>query len=168
SAPAVMPKFDADVVKMVGPVAPPVELRIVSVAPILSALAAIVYEMLGVTLASSVRLLNSFVPPARAANVSVPLAASRIVTVLVPATHEAEVERFVQAPLIVHADAPRLTIVPAVSTPTSPVTLTVEFRARRVPWMASGPFTVRAQLDAVVTSGPVYTVMVVTGTLVAT
>src|SRR2546426_11803869 len=75
SAPAVMPKFDADVVKMVGPVAPPVELRIVSVAPILSALAAIVYEMLGVTLASSVRLLNSFVPPANAADVSVPLAA---------------------------------------------------------------------------------------------
>jgi len=42
SAPAVMPRFDADVVKIVGPVAPPVELRIVSVAPILSALTAIV------------------------------------------------------------------------------------------------------------------------------
>src|SRR3989442_1378557 len=83
-----MPRFD--VVRMVGPVAPPVELRIVSVAPILSALTAIVYAILGVTLASSVRLLNSFVPPASAANVSVPLAASRIVTVLVPAAHEAE------------------------------------------------------------------------------
>src|SRR2546425_11614801 len=133
SAPAVMPKFDADVVKMVGPVAPPVELRIVSVAPILSALAAIVYEMLGVTLASSVRLLNSFVPPASAANVSVPLAASRIVTVLVPAAHEAEVERLVHRPLTVQPDAPRLTIVPAVSTSTSPVTAIVELRAWNVP-----------------------------------
>src|SRR5206468_3595450 len=55
SDPAVIPRFD--VVRMVGPVAPPVELRIVSVAPILSALTAIVYVMLGVTLASSVRLL---------------------------------------------------------------------------------------------------------------
>src|SRR2546425_6978771 len=128
SAPAVMPRFDADVVKVVDPVAPPVELRIVSVAPIRSELTAIAYVMPVVTLASSVRLLNSFVPPARTANVSVPLAASRIVTVLVPATHEAEVERFVQAPLIVHADAPRLTIVPAVSTSTLPVTLSVEFR----------------------------------------
>ena len=42
SAPVVMPRFDADVVKMVGPVAPPVELRIVRVAPIRSGFAAIV------------------------------------------------------------------------------------------------------------------------------
>src|SRR2546426_69913 len=48
-----MPRFD--VVRMVGPVAPPAELRIVSVAPILSALTAIVYVILGVTLASRVR-----------------------------------------------------------------------------------------------------------------
>src|SRR5438034_10104918 len=115
--------------------------------------------MLVVTVASSVRLLNSLGPPASAANVSVPLAASRIVTVLVPATHEAEVERFVHNPLIVHADAPRLTIVPAVSMTTSPVTTMVEFRARRVPWMANGPFTVRPQLDAVVSSVPVKFVM---------
>ena len=167
SAPAVMPRFDADVVKIVGPVAPPVELRIVSVAPILRALTAIVYVMLGVTLASSVRLLNSFVPPARAANLSVPLAASRIVTVLVPATHDADVDRFVHVPLTVHVDAPRLTIVPAVSTSTSPVTMIVEFRARRVPWIANGPFTVRAQLDAVVSSVPVKLVMSMLAIVVA-
>ncbi len=131
SDPAVMPRFD--VVSMVGPVAPPVELRIVSVAPIRSALTAIVYVILGVTLASSVRLLNSFVPPASAANVSVPLEAPRIVTVLVPATHEAEVERLVHSPLTVQLDAPRLTIVPAVSASTSPVTVMVEFRAWNVP-----------------------------------
>src|SRR5438034_599797 len=123
--------------------------------------------MLVVTVASSVRLLNSFVPPASAANVSVPLAASRIVTVLVPATHEAEVERFVHNPLIVHADAPRLTIVPAVSMTTSPVTTMVEFRARRVPWMANGPFTVRPQLDAVVSSVPVKFVMSMLAIVVA-
>src|SRR5206468_13016032 len=110
--------------------------------------------MLVVTVASSVRLLNSFVPPASAANVSVPFAASRIVTVLVPATHEAEVERFVHNPLIVHADAPRLTIVPAVSMTTSPVTTMVEFRARRVPRMAIGRFTGRPQFDAGVSSLP--------------
>ena len=133
SAPAVMPRFDADVVKVVDPVAPPVELRIVSVAPIRSELTAIAYVMPGVTLASSVRLLNSFVPPASAANVSVPLAASRIVTVLVPAAHEAEVERLVHSPLTVQFDAPRLTIVPAVSTSTSPVTVMVELRAWNVP-----------------------------------
>src|SRR3989475_11855651 len=133
SAPAVMPKFDADVVKIVGPVAPPVELRIVRVAPILSGFAAIVYVMLVVTLASSVRLLNSFVPPARAANVSVPLAESRMVTVLVPAAQDAEVERFVHVPFTVQLDAPRLTIVAAVRMSTSPVTAMVEFRAWNVP-----------------------------------
>src|SRR5438552_3239768 len=105
--------------------------------------------MLVVTVASSVRLLNSFVPPASAANVSVPLAASRIVTVLVPATHEAEVESFVHNPLIVHADAPRLTIVPAVSMTMSPVTTMVEFRPRTVPRIANGRVTVRPQLVAV-------------------
>src|SRR2546428_9052892 len=56
------------------------------------------YTTLFRSLASSVRLLNSFVPPASAANVSVPLAGSRIVTVLVPAAHEAEVERLVHSP----------------------------------------------------------------------
>src|SRR5438309_1921785 len=70
--------------------------------------------MLVVTLASSVRLLNSFVAPANAANVSVPLAASRIVTVLVPATQDPEVDWFVHIPFTVHVEAPRLTIVPAV------------------------------------------------------
>src|SRR2546422_9936973 len=133
SAPAVMPKFDADVVKIVGPVAPPVELRIVRVAPILNGFAAIVYVMLVVTLASSVRLLNSFAPPASAANVSVPLVASRIVTVLVPAAHEAEVDRLVHRPLTVQLDAPRLMIVAAVSTSTSPVIVIVELRAWNVP-----------------------------------
>jgi len=133
SAPAVMPKFDADVVKIVGPVAPPVELRIVRVAPILNGFTAIVYVMLVVTLASSVRLLNSFAPPASAANVSVPLIASRIVTVLVPVAHEAEVERLVHRPLTVQLDAPRLMIVAAVSTSTSPVIVIVELRAWNVP-----------------------------------
>src|SRR6266849_583619 len=123
--------------------------------------------MLVVTLASSVRLLNSFVPPASAANVRVPLAGSRIVTVLVPATQEAEVERLVQAPLIVHADAPRFTIVPAVSTFTPPMALIVEFLARRVPWMANGPFTVRLQFDAVVSSVPVKPVMSMPAIVVA-
>src|SRR5207245_11301854 len=104
--------------------------------------------MLVVTVASRVRLLNSFVPPASAANVSVPPAASRIVTVLVPAAHEAEVERLVQSPLTVQLEAPRLTIVPAVSTSTSPVTIMDEFRARTVPCIPNGPLTVRAQLDA--------------------
>ena len=118
-------------------------------------------------MASSVRLLNSFVPPASAANVRVALAAFRIVTVLVPATQEAEVERFVHAPLIVHADAPRLTIVPAVSTFTPPVTLIVEFRARSVPWMANGPFTVTLQFDAVVSSVPVNPVMSMPAIVVA-
>src|SRR5713226_1473231 len=167
SAPAVTPRFDADVVKMVGPVAPPVELRIVSVAPILSALTDIVYVMLVVKLASRVRLLNSFVPPARAANVSVPVAASLIVTVLVPAAHEAEVERLVHSPLTVQLDAPRLTIVPAVSTSTSPVTMMVELRAWNVPCMANGPLTVRAQLDAVVSSVPVKLVMSMLAIVVA-
>jgi len=133
SAPAVMPKFDADVVKTVGPVAPPVELRIVSVPPILSALTAIVYVMLGVTLASSVRLLNSFVPPANAPKVRVPLAAFRMGTVLVPATQEAEVDKFVHNPLTVHADDARLTIVAAVRVSTSLATVIVEPRARKVP-----------------------------------
>ena len=109
SAPAVMPKFDADVVKMVGPVAPPVELRIVSVPPILSALTAIVYVMLGVTLASSVRLLNSFVPPASAANVIVPPVALVKVTVPVPGVHEADVDAFVQVPVTVQVDVPMTT-----------------------------------------------------------
>src|SRR5437899_10584373 len=113
-----------------GPGVPLFELRVVGVTPILSALTAIVYVMLGATLSSSVRLLSSFVPPASVANVSGPLAASRIVTVLVPAAHEAEVERLVHSPLTVQLDAPRLTIVPAVSTSTSPVTLTLELR----PW----------------------------------
>src|SRR2546427_10886470 len=121
SAPAVMPKFDADVVKIVGPVAPPVELRIVRVAPILTGFTAIGYVMLVVTLASSVRLLNSFAPPARAANVSVPLIASRIVTVLVPVAHEAEVERMGHRPLTVQLDATRLMIVAAARTSSCPV-----------------------------------------------
>src|SRR2546428_5080495 len=90
SAPAVMPKFDADVVKIVGPVAPPVELRFVRLAPILNGFAVIVHVILVVTLSSSERMLNSFTPPARAANVSVPLVASGIVTVIVPAAQEAE------------------------------------------------------------------------------
>src|SRR2546422_8002762 len=89
--------------------------------------------MLVVTLASSVRLLNSFVAPANAANVNVPLAAFRIVTVLVRATQDPEVDWFVHVPFTVHVDAPRSTIVPAVRILRSPVTVTVEFRARNVP-----------------------------------
>src|SRR5437899_12821780 len=96
-----------------GPGVPLFELRVVGVTPILSALTAIVYVILGVTLASSVRLLNSFVPPAKVANVSGPLAASRIITVLVPAAHEAVVERLVHSRLTVQLDAPRVTMVPA-------------------------------------------------------
>src|SRR2546426_12631787 len=132
SAPAVMPRFDADVVKVVDPVAPPVELRIVSVAPIRSELTAIAYVMPGVTLASSVRLLNSFVPPASAANVSVPLAASRIVTGLVPAAHEAVVGRLVHSPVTVQPEAPGLTVVAAVGTSTSPGTAMGVLRAWNV------------------------------------
>src|SRR5437899_12234628 len=105
-----------------GPGVPLFELRVVGVTPILSALTAIVYVILGVTLASSVRLLNSFVPPAKVANVSGPLAASRIITVLVPAAHEAAVERLVHSPLTVQLDAPRWTIVHEASSTTYPWT----------------------------------------------
>src|SRR5207249_10150753 len=97
--------------------------------------------MLVVTVASSVRLLNSFVPPASAANVSVPLAAARIVTVLVPAAHEAEGERLVHSPLTVQVDAQSLTNVAAVSTSTSPVTAVAVLRARNVTCMTDGPVT---------------------------
>src|SRR5207244_13528919 len=45
--------------------------------------------------------------------------------------------------------------------------LMVEFRARRVPWMANGPFTVRPQLDAVVSSVPVKFVMSMLAIVVA-
>ena len=86
-----------------------------------------------VTLASSVRLLNSFVPPAKAANINVPLTASRIVTELPPATQEADVDEFVQVPLTVDVDPLRLMKLAAVRTLTSPVTVTVEFRASKVP-----------------------------------
>src|SRR2546430_2077478 len=85
--------------------------------------------MLVVTVASSVRLLNSLIAPARAANVNVPLVASRIVTLLEPATHPAAVERLVHVPLTVHVDAPRRTTVAAVNTSTLPVTVTVELGA---------------------------------------
>ena len=86
-----------------------------------------------VTLASSVRLLNSFVAPAKAANVRVPFAASWMVTLLVPAVQPAAVDWLVQLPLIVHVDAPRRTTVAAVKMLTLPVTLTVELRALNVP-----------------------------------
>src|SRR2546430_17304964 len=97
--------------------------------------------MLVVTLASSVRLLNSFVAPANAANVSVPLAASRIVTVLVPATQDPEEDWFVHIPFTVHVEAPRLTIVPAVRTLASPVDVTVVFRGRNDTWTSNAPMT---------------------------
>src|SRR2546422_8771699 len=99
--------------------------------------------MLVVTVASRVRLLNSFVPPASAANVSVPLAASRIGTVLVPAAHEAEVERLVHSPLTVQPEAPTLTIVAAGSTSTSPAAAMADLRAWEVPRVAEGPVTGR-------------------------
>src|SRR2546422_10786177 len=132
SAPAVMPRF-APVVRIVAPLAPPVEFRTVRVALRRSAFVAIVEVMLVVTVASSVRLLNSLMAPARAANVNVPLVASRIVTLLEPATHPAAVERLVHVPLTVHVDAPRRTTVAAVNTFTLPVTVTVELRALTVP-----------------------------------
>jgi len=133
SPPVVIPKLAPDVVRIVDPVAPPVEFRIVSVPPNRSALVAIVYVMLVVTVASNVRLLNSFVAPAKAPKVRVPLAASRMVTLLVPATQPAAVDRLVQVPLTVHVDAPRRTTVVAVTTFTLPVTVTVELRALNVP-----------------------------------
>src|SRR3989442_10272695 len=108
--------------------------------------------MLVVTVASSVRLLNSLMAPARAANVTVPLVASRIVTLLEPATHPAAVERLVHVPLTVHVDAPRRTTVAAVNTFTLPVTVTVELRALTVPSMRNAPLIVSAQLFAAVVS----------------
>ena len=127
SAPVVMPRLDPEVVRIVAPAAPPVEFRIVRTAPILSGFVAIVYVMLVVTLASRVRLLNSFVAPPRAAKVKVALAASRIVTELVPAAQEADVDKLVHIPLTVHVDPPRLTTVAAVRTRTFPATVIVEF-----------------------------------------
>src|SRR2546425_11796269 len=123
--------------------------------------------MLVVTLASSVRLLNSLMAPARAANVNVPLTASRIVTVPVPATQDADVDRLVHVPLTVQVDVPRLTKVVAVRTSTSPVTVTVEPRATKLPWMANAPLIVRDQLDAVVSSAPVKPVMSMPAIVVA-
>jgi hypothetical protein len=82
---------------------------------------------------ANVTLLNSlpgrFVP----ANVIVPPVALLNVTVPVPAFQDADVEAFVHVPFIVHVEAPRLTTVAAVRMSTSPVTVTVEFRAMNVP-----------------------------------
>src|SRR5438445_6713979 len=93
SAPAVMPRFDADVVKMVGPVAPPVELRIVSVAPIRSGFAAIVYVARVDAGAQGVRVLNAFLTAPSAANESVARAASRLVSARLPGPRDGGGER---------------------------------------------------------------------------
>jgi hypothetical protein len=168
SAPAVIPRFEAEVVRMVDPVAPPVEFRTVRVAPIVSEFDAIVYVMLVMTVESRTRLLNSLVPPAKAAKVNVALAASRIVTELVPATQEADVDPLVHVPLTVHVDPPRLTTVVGVRTFTFPVIVIVEFRAKSVPWMLRGPLTVRDQFDPVtVSSVPVNPVMSILAMVVA-
>ena len=146
--------------KIVGPVAPAVEFRTVKTAPMRTALMAIAYTAPPIAIESRVRLLNSFVPPVSAAKVRVAFPASAIVTVLVPATQDDEVEAFVQVPFTVHVDPPRLTIVPAETMPTLPLTDTAEFSARNVPWTRKLPFTVSAQLfAAVVSSVPVNPVM---------
>jgi hypothetical protein len=88
--------------------------------------------MLVVTFASSVRLLNSLTAPARAAKVRVALMASWIVTALVPVTQEAEVDKLVQVPFTVQTDPPRSTNDVAVKIVTFPVTVTTEFRARKL------------------------------------
>jgi hypothetical protein len=67
---------------------------------------------------SRMRLLNSLVGPVKAANVRVSLADSRMVTVLVPATQAADVDKLVHPPLTVQVDPPKLTTVPAVRTVT--------------------------------------------------
>jgi hypothetical protein len=86
--------------------------------------------MLVITVASSVRLLNSLAAPPR--RVKVALAAARIVTELAPATQEAEVDRFVQVPLTVQVDPPRSTNDAAVKIVTFPTTVTTEFRATKL------------------------------------
>jgi hypothetical protein len=124
--------------------------------------------MLLVTLASRVRLLNSFEGPARAAKVRVALAASRIVTALVPAAQEADVDEFVHDPLTVHVDPPRFTTVAAVRMVTFPTTVTVEFWAKNVPWTLKSPLTVSDQFDPdTVSSVPVKLVMSMLAIVVA-
>src|SRR5882672_3211478 len=116
----------------------------------------------------NVMLLNSvpgkFVP----ANVMVPPVALANVTVLPPAAHVADVDALVHVPLTVQFELPRLTLVAAVRIVTFPVTVTVEFRAMKVPCTSKSPFTVSAQLDpATVSSVPVNPVMSMLAIVVA-
>ncbi len=133
SAPAVTTKLEVDVSSRVAPVAPAVELRRIRVPAIRSPFVAIVYVRPAATLASRVRLLNSFVAPARLAKVSVPLPASRIVTVPVPADHVADVELFVHVPLMVQADVLIVTTVAAPRIVTLLEIVTVDPGAGRFP-----------------------------------
>jgi hypothetical protein len=104
-------------------------------------------------------LLNSLPGRLDPAKVMVPPVALVNVTIPVPAFHAPDVDAFVQVPATVQVDAPRLIELAAVRTFTLPVTLTVEFRALKVPWTLKGPLIVRAQFDAVVSSVPANPVM---------
>lgn len=166
--PAVMARLPAPVVRTVFPVGPPTLFWIVRRPPQRRAFVAIVYVMPLPRLVSRTRLLNSFVAPARAAKVRLALAPSPMVTVLVPATHDADVDAFVHVPLTVQMDPPRFTMVVAVRMLTLPVAVTFEFRAKNVPWMLKRPLMVRAQLDpAAVSSVPVKPVMSMLAIVVA-
>jgi hypothetical protein len=81
----------------------------------------------------NVMLLNSLPERLAPANVIVPPVALVNVTVPVPAIHPADVEAFVQEPVTVQVDAPRLIALAAVRTFTLPATMMVEFRAFKVP-----------------------------------
>jgi hypothetical protein len=87
-------------------------------------------------------------------------------TELVPATHEAEVELFVQIPLTVQVDEPRFTRVPAPRTVTDPETETLDPFDANAPWRVRLPFTVRGQLEPV-SSVPVKPVMSTAAMVVA-
>lgn len=141
SAPTVRARLDAEVSRIVDPVALAVEFWIVNVPPMRRPFVAIVYVRPPTTLASRVRLLNSFVLLANAAKVSVPLAASLRVTELAPADHEEDVELFVHVPFTVQLELAMVTTVVAPRTTTFPVTAIADPRASRVPWIVTLPFT---------------------------
>src|SRR6267143_1052440 len=92
----------------------------------------------------NVMLLNSLTGRLAPANVIVAPVALLNVTVLPPEAQVPDVDALVHVPLTVQFEFPRLTTVAAVRMVTFPVTVTVEFRARNVPWMSKSPLMVRA------------------------
>lgn len=135
TVPAAMARLDPEVLRTVLPVAPPAEFWMVRIPPTRRPLVAIVYVMPAATLVSKVRLLNSLTP--RFPKVRVPVAPSRIVTMLLPADHNAEVDAFVHVPVTVQVLDARTMYAFAVDTLTLPLTVTAEPSARRAPRVES-------------------------------